>query len=226
LIDNVSEAAIWQILPLATYVSGDFGRAEWQIFAAHPCRNLEETMGILLAFAPFVVFALVDRLVGAPEGLIAGTAVAAGLVLRDWLMPGRSPKILETGTVFLFGALALYAVVGEPTWSIVGVRLRVDLGLLIIVLVSLSLRRPFTLQYAREQVAQEFWNSPQFVRTNYVITAVWALAFVVVVIADLILLYMPALPPRVGIIATVAALIGAVKFTGWYPERTSVRGAD
>jgi hypothetical protein len=182
-------------------------------------------MGILLAFAPFIVFALVDRLIGATDGLIAGAAVSAALLLRDWATPGRSPKILEVGTFILFGALALYAVFGAPAWSIVGVRLRVDLGLLIIVLVSMVLRRPFTLQYAREQVRAEFWSSPQFLRTNYVITAVWALAFVVLVVADLILLYVPALPPRVGIIATILALIAAVKFTGWYPERAKAGGA-
>jgi len=38
------------------------------------------------------------------------------------------------------------------------------------------------------------------------------------VIAALILLYTPEWPPRIGIIAAVAALAGAVKFTGWYPE--------
>src|SRR5215475_780294 len=153
-------------------------------------------MGMLLAFAPFIAFALVDRAVGATEGLVAGAAVSAALLLRDWLTPGRSPKILEIGTVILFGALAAYAIFGGPTWSIVGVRLCVDLGLLLIVLASMALQRPFTLQYAREQVPSEFWTSPQFLRTNYVITAAWALAFFVLVMADLMLLYMPALPPR------------------------------
>jgi hypothetical protein len=183
-------------------------------------------MGILLAFAPFIVFAFTDRLVSATEGLIAGAAVSAALLLRDWVAPGRNPKILEIGTAILFGALALYAVFEGPTWSVVGVRLRVDLGLLLIVLISMALRRPFTLQYAREQVSAEFWNSPQFVRTNYVITFVWALAFVVLVIADFILLYVPALPPRIGIVATIVALIAAVKFTGWYPERVKTGGAE
>src|ERR1700743_664329 len=117
-------------------------------------------MQILLAFAPFIVFALVDRMVGATEGLFAAAAVSAALLIRDWIAPGKSPEILEIGTVMLFGAMAVYALLGNPDWSIVGVRLRVDLGLLVIVLVSLALRRPFTLQYARESVAPEFWSSP------------------------------------------------------------------
>jgi hypothetical protein len=134
-------------------------------------------MGILLAFAPFFAFAVIDRLANGTAGLIVGTAVSAALILRDLLTPNRAPKVLEIGTVIQFGGLALYAVLFYPTWSIVGVRLRVDAGLLLIVLVSIALQRPFTLRYAREQVAREFWSSPTFVRTNYVITAVWALAF-------------------------------------------------
>ena len=38
------------------------------------------------------------------------------------------------------------------------------------------------------------------------------------VIAELALLYIPSLPQRASIIAIVLALVGAVKFTGWYPE--------
>jgi len=95
---------------------------------------------------------------------------------------------------------------------------------LIIVLITMAVGRPFTLQYAREQVAPELWASPEFIRTNYVITAVWALAFAVLVIADLILLYRPDLSPRLGIFLTIAALVGAVKFTSWYPERKAVAG--
>jgi hypothetical protein len=182
-------------------------------------------MGLILAFAPFIAFAVLDRLVGATAGLIAGAFVSAALLLRDWASPNRSPKILEIGTVILFGAMALYAVLGGPVWSIVGVRLRVDAGLLLIVLVSMALRRPFTLQYAREQVSKDLWNSPIFVRTNYVITAVWALAFLVMVIADLVMLYMPDVPPRVGILTTVAAIVCAFKFTSWYPARQDAAAA-
>ncbi|HEX3865061.1 MAG TPA: hypothetical protein VHY35_25520 [Stellaceae bacterium] len=176
-------------------------------------------MGILLAFAPFIAFALVDRLIGPTEGLVTGALVSGALLVRDWMTPGRTPKILEIGTAILFVGLALYAVLWAGTLSVIGVRLCVDAGLLVIVLVSIAIGRPFTLQYAREQVAPEFWGRPEFIHTNYVITGVWALAFAVMTIAELALLYVPGLPPRVGVITIVLALVGAVKFTGWYPQR-------
>ena len=151
--------------------------------------------------------------------------MSAALLLRDWLSPNRSPKLLEIGTAALFGALALYTLMAHPAWSIMGVRLVVDAGLLLIVVVSIAIRQPFTLQYAREQVPQALWTSREFIRTNDVITAVWALAFAVLVAADVVLLTMPDLPPRFGIIATVLALVGAFKFTGWYPNRAAAEAA-
>ena len=175
-------------------------------------------MNILLAFVPFIAFAIIDRITGPTAGLVAAAIISAALLLRDWVTPGRAPKFLEIGTLLLFGGLALYTVLEEPSWSVIGVRLCVDAGLLIIVLASMAVGRPFTLQYAREQVALEFWNSPQFIRTNYIITGIRALAFLVMVIAEFALLYVPNLPRRVGIIAIVLALVGAVKFTSWYPE--------
>src|ERR1700684_3471747 len=104
-------------------------------------------MGILLAFAPFVVFAAVNGIAGPLYGLVAGALVSAALVGRDYFVSRRAPKILEIGTLLLFSGLALYAALGGPTGSVIGVRLCVDAGLLLIVLVSMALGRPFTLQY-------------------------------------------------------------------------------
>ena len=183
-------------------------------------------MGILLAFAPFIAFALLDRIVRPTEALAAGAAVSAVLIVRDLVGLRRSVKVLEIGTFVLFTGLALYTVLNGATWSVIGVRLCVDAGLLLVVLASMAAGRPFTLQYARDQVAPEFWNRPEFIRTNYIITSAWALAFAVMVLAELALLYVPGLPPRAGIVAIVLALVGAVKFTGWYPEREKRHIAD
>jgi hypothetical protein len=176
-------------------------------------------MGILLAFAPFIAFAIINRLIGPTQGLVAGALASAILLIRDWMNPKRKPKVLELGTLFLFGGLALYAFLVGPRWSVVEVRLRVDAGLLILVLATMIIRRPFTLQYAREKVAVDSWGSPGFIRTNYIITGVWAAAFAVLIGADLLMVYRPNIPRAVGVIVTVLALVGAFQFTQWYPAR-------
>jgi hypothetical protein len=181
--------------------------------------TLELEMNLLLAFAPFMAFVVIERLIGVPAGLAAGAIAAAILLVRDLVTPGRRIKLLEMGTVLLFGALTVYALTNDVQWSIAAVRLRVDGGLMLIVLASIALRQPFTLQYAREVVGREHWHSPDFVHTNYVISAAWAVAFGVLVLADIVMAYVPALPHSTGVVATVAALIATVKFTSWYPEQ-------
>ena len=54
---------------------------------------------------------------------------------------------------------------------------------------------------------------------HHVVTAVWALAFAVMVAADCLLLYAPDVPPRIGIVVTILAIVSAFKFTSWYPDR-------
>ncbi len=131
----------------------------------------------------------------------------------------HAPKILEIGTALLFAGLAIYAIEEGQSWSVIGIRLRVDASLLLIVLISLMVGRPFTLQYARESVPSSLWQSPQLIHANYVITGAWSLAFAVMVIAELALLYVTNLPRQVGVITIVLALVGAFKFTSWYPQR-------
>jgi hypothetical protein len=182
-------------------------------------------MGMLLAFAPFLAFAVVERIFGPAHGLVAGTLVSLALIIRDMMTPSRAPKILEIGTMVLFGALTLYTFLGSPSWSVIGVRLCVDAGLLLIVLASMALGQPFTMQYARERVPPEVQATPAFRRTNFIISGVWALAFAAMVAAEAALLFLPGLPHRIGIAVIVLALVGAVKFTGWYPDHVARRAS-
>lgn len=178
-------------------------------------------MGILLAFAPFIVFALLDRLMGVQVGLTAAALVSVALLARDVFILRRGVKLVDAGTCILFGGIAIYALAFSPQWSIVAVRLYVDAGLLLIVLASLAISRPFTLQYAKETVSPEVWSTPEFFRTNVVISSVWAAAFALMVGADLLMLLVPDVPTRYGVVLTVMALVAAIKFTGWYPTRNA-----
>ena len=175
-------------------------------------------MGILLGLTPFIAFFALMRLVSPLAGLVAGFAVSVLLALRMWWR-GESIKILEIGSLILFAGLVLYTLAAAPTWTVARVRLAVDGGLLAIVVASLALGRPFTLQYAREKVAKELWTTPQFVATNRLITSVWAAAFVVLVAADAAAEYVPIVPRWVDVAVSILALFGAIKFTVWYPAR-------
>jgi hypothetical protein len=173
---------------------------------------------MLFGFAPFIAFAVAANVWSAMSGLMIGAAIAAALLVKD-LLRRQQPKILEIGTFLMFAGLLVWAKLFPSPLTVLTVRLRVDVGLLLIVLISLVIAKPFTLQYARERVPENRWESPQFLRINYIITAVWALAFACIVAADLMMVYMANVPLRVGIVVTVAALYGAYRFTDWYPKR-------
>ncbi len=174
-------------------------------------------MGLLVGLTPFVAFFVMMRLVSPIAGLVAAAVVSALLCVRMY-QSGKSPKILEIGSLLLFGALVLYSWVAAPRWTIATVRLAVDAGLFAIVLISLAIDRPFTLQYAREQVPREFWNSPQFLTANRFISAAWAGAFAILVAADAAAEYLSWIPIWIDIAASAAAFLAAVGFTIWYPS--------
>src|SRR6266571_2309635 len=61
-------------------------------------------------------------------------------------------------------------------------------GVFAISLTSLAIRKPFTLQYAREMVDAETAQLPGFLRANYIITWAWTAAFLLMMIANVLMI--------------------------------------
>jgi hypothetical protein len=59
---------------------------------------------------------------------------------------------------------------------------------------------------------------PDFLKANYVITWAWSLAFLLMVMANALMIYVPGLPLWSGIAIAFAARNTAVYFTKWYPQ--------
>jgi hypothetical protein len=72
-------------------------------------------MNILLALTPFIVFFVVMRMVSPLAGLAAAFVVSVLLGIRQWRR-GESVKVLEVGSLALFGALVLYTLIAAPDW--------------------------------------------------------------------------------------------------------------
>jgi hypothetical protein len=175
-------------------------------------------VSLLLSLSPFAVFFALMRL-GSPLAGLGGALAASALLCLGMRVRGRSVKILEAGSLVVFGLLTAVTLAAAPRWTVATVRLAVDVGLLAIVLVSLAIDRPFTLQYAREQVPEAFWASPIFLSINRAITWTWAGTFAVLVAADAAAEWVPAVPLAVDVGAAVTAFLGAAWFSRWYPAR-------
>ena len=169
-------------------------------------------MSVLLAFAPFLAFALLTGPLGPLPALAAGALTSAALIIRGHLR-GAEPRILEIGTCLLFSAVAAWVWASGSQPSVLLVRLCVDAGLLAIILLTIAVRRPFTLAYARERVEPEHHGSAAFLRRNDLISGVWAAAFGVMVAAELAMLAQPQVSHAVGTVVIILALLGAARLT-------------
>jgi hypothetical protein len=172
-------------------------------------------MTIFLILAPFGSFALLMLVTSAPVSLFSAAAICLAAIAYD-LAGGRSIKMLSAGCVILFGALGCYTLI-DPGVSISAVKLTVDAGIFAISLLSIAFRFPFTLQYAREAVAPETAKLPGFIKANYIISGAWTGAFLAMMIANVLMIYVPGLPLWSGLAIAFAARNSAAYFTKWYP---------
>lgn len=174
-------------------------------------------MTILIGFLPFVIFAVVSTTHGALAGLLAGAAVSAVLTVKA-LRNKHEVRILEVGTLILFLGLSIYVKIHGQDLSIFIVKFWVDIGLFVIALASMALRQPFTIQFAHDQVDVKFWGSPKFLRTNYIMTGVWAAIFLVMAGIEAIVGFSTDLSVTTGTVLVLLVLGFGVWFTKWYPK--------
>jgi hypothetical protein len=174
-------------------------------------------MTIFLILAPYGAFTFLMLATSAMVSVFAAAAICLATVAID-VARGRSVKMLAAGSAILFGGIGLYLVLVDPALSTLTVKLSVDIGIFLISLGSMLIRRPFTLQYAIESVPGETAAMPGFLRANYIITAAWTAAALLMMAANLVLLYVPGLPIWTSLAIAFAARNSAIYFTKWYPE--------
>ena len=168
---------------------------------------------LVIGFLPWIILAVLGNH-WFVLALLLALGAAAVTTIRQVL--NRSLKILDTATLAFF----LFVVIGVIgfRWMILATYMAflVNITLTAIAWGSLLAGRPFTLQYAREQVAPEFWQSPVFIRVNQYITAVWGLAFF---LSALVSLYRQVSGDQslASQFAWVLFSLGAALFTAYFP---------
>jgi len=180
-------------------------------------------MTLFLILAPYGAFALLMMVTSAAVSLFATAAICLATIAVDTLVRGRSTKILAAGAVVTFAAIGCYVLLVDAGISVSAVKFSVDTGMLLVILASIAVRRPFTLQYALEEVDAETAKLAGFIRANYIITWVWAASMVAMMIGNVALIYVPGLPIWSSLLVAFAARNSAVYFTKWYPEHRKAK---
>lgn len=174
-------------------------------------------MTIFLILAPYGVYSLLMLVTSAMVSVFAAAAICLATIAID-VIRGRSVKILAAGSAIVFAAIGLYLALVDHEFGTLGVKLSVDIGIFVLSLGSMLVRRPFTLQYAVEAVPAEIAAMPGFLHANTIITAAWTLAALMMAAANVVLLYVPGLPLWSSLAVAFAARNSAIYFTKWYPE--------
>jgi len=177
-------------------------------------------MGILLGFAPFILFALLTD-VSVSLALWVAFATAFSIGIRDFLHDKRV-RVLDGASLALFAALAIYAGFIQPAMSVEAVRFVADAAMSVIALGTIFFRDPYTLEYARDYTPKSEWPKLRFVRLNYFLTLFWCLCFAVMGAADGLTAFTKVFPMSLDVVIVLATLALAVIVTIRLPMSAGV----
>lgn len=183
----------------------------------------------LSGIAPWVLMSVLTS----PGRFEEAVCSALGLALLTmWLGHRRGIAIhaLEIFGAAFFVALAivgLFASDGAISWMELWAGELTNIALAVFVIATIVVRKPFTLPYAKEQAPEEYWDSPLFLKVNYVISAVWAAVFVFAATVGFIGITVlhDANNFWTGWVLQLAAIFFAISFTEFYPDYAGAKDA-
>ncbi|GAB2849789.1 hypothetical protein GCM10027176_61140 [Actinoallomurus bryophytorum] len=135
------------------------------------------------SFLPWIVYAVVPS--GSWQwGALAALVVAiASIVVQTRAGRGADAITIEIGSSVFFAALTVIAF-ADPDSGLHPYSAALANGTLALIAgISLAIRRPFTLGIAKQTTPREFWDLPEFLKINMIITSVWTASFVVSAVA-------------------------------------------
>ncbi|WP_321507271.1 hypothetical protein [uncultured Methanoregula sp.] len=176
-------------------------------------------VSLLTAFVPWIAFSLV---VAAPLGnplMCLTLAFIAGIILTlvtsyKQLLKGY---ILSIVTIVFLVVFFILIIGLKLYWLANYIAVLSMLTLMIVCWATILFRFPFTLQYSREGVEPERVKSAPFMHVNYIITAVWGIAFTLGFAVDAFLMIRPDLGLEFWDNLKWVFMVTAIVFTVWYP---------
>ena len=137
--------------------------------------------GIFIALIPWIVFTVLASHSSLKLGSLA--ALAAAIVIAVPGVRAGRPKLIEVGGVVTFIGFVVVAFVVDASTAHWVARYARGIAALILSLIAFAslFFTPFTEQYAREQVPQQYWGSPKFKEINRKLTTMWACIFAAMV---------------------------------------------
>lgn len=181
---------------------------------------------LAVAFVPWIALWYTVNNPGLGPWVKYGLPLLAASLLWLYRRSFGRPTRMETGTFAYFAFTGLMAVLGIDFFITYGDAVsRIFLGGLWGGTLASSL--PLTSEYSKWHLHRAIWNTPVFVKTNAVITAVWAGVYLVQAVLALAGHHDPDLSTPFMVASNLLlapAMIFTAWFQKWYPAYGSVRG--
>ncbi|MCV7042390.1 hypothetical protein BST36_13560 [Mycolicibacterium moriokaense] len=181
-------------------------------------------------FAGIAPWALLSVLSGPghfSQAVLAAVGLSVVVLLISWARSIKVHSLEVFGLVFFAGLAAVGLLANDNVIRFLEVWAGelTNISLACFAWLTLLVRRPFTIAYAKDTTPQEYWDSPLFIRTNNVITAVWAGAFTFAAAVGFVGDYVlhDAGNFWTGWILQLAAIFFAISFSEFYPDYAAAR---
>jgi hypothetical protein len=181
-------------------------------------------MTYVRSFLPWIVYYALITFADWKWGALAALVVALVLIATQ-VRAGRGADavIIEIGSSVFFAVLTVIAF-ADPHSGLHSYSGALANGTLALIsLVSLAVRRPFTLGIAKQTTPREYWDLPAFVRVNTVITSAWTVSFAVAAVVLVLVAAVAHGDVAATVVVQIAALVIPIVFTRRYVSHVQAR---
>ena len=173
---------------------------------------------LLQSFLPWILYFV---FVGPTQHqLTVAISIAAITAIFFELNGLKKGFILSWGTLLFFIFLFIAVVIFHHVWIAQHEWVFSNGTLALIAFGSLAIGKPFTLQYAKEQVTEEKWHHPLFIKINVILTSMWGIVFLTA-----LALHFTNIHGWITYLPSIFGVWFTVKFPTWYRKQTASRNS-
>jgi hypothetical protein len=171
---------------------------------------------IIRSFLPWILYFV---LLGNTQAQLDVAIIVAAATSIIFEFKGlKKGFILNWGTLAFFLFMLIAVVLFRNQWTAKQAWIFSNSTLALIAWISILIRQPFTIQYAKLQVSKDKWNHPIFLKINYILTSVWGCIFLFNLMIHVLKVFYPTVNGWFYESTTYSASIFGILFTAWFPN--------
>jgi hypothetical protein len=178
-------------------------------------KQIVSFLNLILGFAPWLAFLFIAH--GSLFRLKLGLIIALVLSIIMGVTRLHRGVILWVGLLF-FSSASLAVIVFNNIWVAKHIGIGASGLLAIATWLTIIFGKPFTIEYAKEQVDPSLWKNPKFIKINMILSSAWGLTFTINAILAWGKMEKFILPELVYEVISHIFLIATTVFTSWYPN--------